>query len=164
MIYRLAEESDVEEICDLVKNAIVNMERNNIFQWDNIYPTKEDFLSDIKKRQLFVGLLNEEISVLYVINKECDRAYESGKWKYPDCEYRIIHRLCVNPKYQNRGIAKDTLLYIEQVLKKQGVRAVRLDVFSKNPYALSLYLNNGYAKTGSVEWRKGRFFLMEKYL
>lgn len=164
MVYRLAGESDIEEICNLIKNATVNMERNNIFQWDNVYPTKEDFLSDIKKQQLFVGLLNEDISVLFVINKECDLAYESGKWKHPDCEYRIIHRLCVNPKYQNRNIAKDTLLYIEQELKKQDVRAIRLDVFSKNPYALSLYLNNGYIKVGYAERRKGKFFLMEKYL
>lgn len=164
MLYRLAKESDIDEICRLIRNAIVNMEKNDIFQWDNIYPAKEDFLSDIKKQQLFVGLLNKDISVLYTINKECDREYENGKWKHPDLEYRIIHRLCVNPEYQNRGIAKGALLHIEQELKKQGVKSIRLDVFSKNPHALSLYLNNGYEKTGCAEWRKGRFFLMEKYL
>lgn len=164
MVYRLAGESDIEEICSLIKNAVANMERDNIFQWDNLYPTKEDFLSDMEKQQLFVGLLDEDISVLYVINKECDRAYESGEWKYPDCEYRVIHRLCVNPNYQNRGIAKNTLLHIERELKKQGVKAIRLDVFSGNPYALSLYVNNGYEKVGYAEWRKGGFFLMEKCL
>lgn len=122
MIYRLARENDIEEICNLIKNAIVYMERYNIFQWDNLYPTKEDFLSDIKKQQLFVGLSNEDISVLYVINKECDEAYKSGKWEFSTCEYSIIHRLCVNPKYQNRGIAKDTLIYIEKKLKNKMLK------------------------------------------
>lgn len=81
-----------------------------------------------------------------------------------DCEYRVIHRLCVNPVYQNRGIAAQTLSHIEEELQKSGIKAVRLDVFSKNPFALSLYLGNGYEKVGFADWRKGSFYLMEKLL
>lgn len=40
--------------------------------------------------------------------------------------------------------------------------SVRLDVFSKNPYAIRLYENNSYEKRGNVCWRKGEFYLMEK--
>lgn len=47
MHYRLAEEQDINSICNLIKSAIAEMERNNIHQWDEIYPTKEDFLDDI---------------------------------------------------------------------------------------------------------------------
>jgi len=70
----------------------------------------------------------------------------------------------VNPKYQNKGIAKATLLHIEKELKKQNVEAIRLDVFSQNLFAISLYLNNGYKKVGNVYWRKGEFYLLEKKL
>jgi len=164
MKYRLANERDIEEIGDLIKNAIDNMELHKIFQWDTVYPSKKDFLLDIKKKQLFVGLSDDEISVLYVVNKECDDAYKNGDWEYKDCEYCIIHRLCVNPKYQNKGIAKATLLHIEKELKKQNVEAIRLDVFSQNLFAISLYLNNGYKKVGNVYWRKGEFYLLEKKL
>ena len=101
---------------------------------------------------------------MYVINQECDKAYQNGEWKYPDCEYRIIHRLCVNPVYQNQGIGTQTLSHIERELRKSGIEAVRLDVFSNNPFALSLYSNNGYKKVGYADWRKGRFYLMEKLL
>lgn len=164
MFYRLAKENDIEEICDLIKAAICNMEKQSIFQWDELYPVKEDFLEDIRKQQLFIGLLDDDISVVYTVNKECEEEYQNGKWKYPDCEYRIIHRLCVNPAYQNQGIAKDTLSHIEKELRKINVEAIRLDVFSKNPFALSLYLSNGYEKVGFANWRKGRFYLMEKLL
>ena len=73
MFYRLAEERDIDEIYSLIKDAICNMENHHIFQWDTWYPTKADFLSDIRKRQLIVGILNYNIAVVYVINQECDK-------------------------------------------------------------------------------------------
>lgn len=55
MIYRLAKETDIDKICSLIENAIIIMENQKIFQWDSLYPSKEDFLDDIQKQQLFVG-------------------------------------------------------------------------------------------------------------
>ncbi|MDE6762727.1 MAG: GNAT family N-acetyltransferase [Oscillospiraceae bacterium] len=162
--YRSAEESDLDAICSLIGRAIESMEKNKIFQWDNVYPSREVFAEDISNGELFVGTLDGGIAVLYVINRECDDEYGKCRWKYLDCEYRIIHRLCVDPKYQKMGIAKNTLKHIEAELKSSGVEAIRLDVFSDNPSALALYLNSGYEKAGSAEWRMGRFFLMEKCL
>lgn len=48
MIYRLAKETDIDTICFLVENAVKKMESQQIFQWDNLYPTKSDFLDDIR--------------------------------------------------------------------------------------------------------------------
>ena len=62
------------------------------------------------------------------------------------------------------GIAKTTLSHIEQELWKSNIEAVRLDAFSENPFALSLYQKAGYEKVGVADWRKGRFYLMEKRL
>jgi len=164
IVYRLAEENDIEEIIELVENAISKMEEKGIYQWDDLYPTVEVFLSDIKSRQLYVGIIDKEISVIYVVNNECDEAYQNGNWKYPTSEYRVIHRLCVNPKYQNKGVAGSTLKHIENELRTQNIESIRLDVFSENPFALSLYEKNGYKEVGFADWRKGRFFLMEKHL
>lgn len=164
MIYRLAKETDIDKICSLVESVVRKMEIQQIFQWDNLYPTKADFLDDVQKQQLFIGMSNNDISVVYVLNKDSDKEYENGAWKYPNSEYRIIHRLCVNPEYQNRGIAKSTLIHIEKELREMGIETIRLDVFSNNPFALSLYQNNGYKKVGNADWRKGRFYLMEKHL
>lgn len=54
--------------------------------------------------------------------------------------------------------------FIETSVKEKGIEAVRLDVFSQNPYALRLYQKCGYQEVGTVQWRKGIFYLMEKYL
>ena len=39
--YRKGNTGDLKEICTLIKGAIVNLERHNIFQWDNLYPDEE---------------------------------------------------------------------------------------------------------------------------
>lgn len=164
ILYRVATVSDLNEIFLLVCNAIKRMEADDIYQWDSIYPTKEDFDSDIKKNQLYVGIVNDKIAVVYVLNKEFEEEYKNGKWQCFTESFYIIHRLCVSPDFQKHGVAYTTLLHIENELKLIGTDSIRLDVFSKNPYALKLYINSGYKKVGVVHWRKGQFYLMEKIL
>ncbi len=160
--YRKAEPNDIEEICSIVHDAVDVMEQNNIFQWDDLYPAQEDYREDIEKSQLYVGSVNCQIAVMYTLNQKCDKEYENGKWKYKDEPFYTVHRLCVAPNYQNKGIARSTLLYIEKQLKEIGIHVIRLDVFSDNPFALRLYNSLGYLKVGHADWRKGKFFLMEK--
>ncbi len=160
--YRKAEPNDIEEICSIVYDAVDVMEQNNIFQWDDLYPAKGDFQKDIEKDQLYVGLVDGQIAIMYTLNQEYEKEYENGKWKYKDRPFAIVHRLCINPAFQNKGIAKSTLLHIEKQLKEIGIHVIRLDVFSNNPFALRLYNSLGYSKVGYADWRKGKFFLMEK--
>lgn len=164
MDFKKATESDIEEICSLVKNAIAVMDQDGIPQWDEIYPTKEDFLNDIRAQSLYKGIIDGQIAVIYALNKFQDEAYFSADWTYRGEDFCIIHRLCVNPEFQNRGVAKNTLAYIEQQLREAGIKAIRLDVFTLNPYALRLYEKADYHQTGTAEWRKGKFLLMEKEL
>lgn len=162
--YRCAKENDIDAVCNLVSLAIGNMESRNIYQWDSLYPVRDDFMEDIEKGELFVGEAGNAIVVIYTLNKYCDKEYKNGAWKYADSDFRVIHRLCVHPDYQNHGIAQCTLHHIETELKKKHIDTIRLDVFTENPYALKLYENHGYEKTGYADWRKGRFLLMEKHL
>ena len=162
--YRMADIDDLDDIFRIVENAVKQMEHEKIHQWDSIYPTKEDFSNDIRKKQLYIGIINDKIVVVYALNKECDEQYKSGEWQYIGNNYNVIHRLCVSPDYQNKGIARATLLHIEKELELLGIKAIRLDVFCENPYALKLYSNNGYHKVGIAYWRKGKFLLMEKLI
>lgn len=162
--YRKATINDLEEIYALVSHAIDNLIRHEILQWDEVYPTKEDFRDDISKKQLYVGSTDGQIAVVYALNQECDKEYQNGRWEHPDVPFYIVHRLCVNPDFQNKGIARHTLLHIETELLKDDIHAIRLDAFCNNPYALKLYDSLHYSKVGYADWRKGRFYLMEKYL
>ncbi len=162
--YRLANVNDLEEINLLVQKAISKMEDNDIHQWDELYPTKEDFANDIKNGDLYAGIIGSEIAVVFALNQESDEDYKNGTWAYPERAYFVLHRLCVNPAFQNRGVAAKTMQYIEEMLRNKEIQAIRLDVFSKNPYSQRLYARAGYVQTGTADWRKGRFYLMEKYI
>lgn len=160
--YQIANVNDLDEIYNLVKSAIDSMIKQNIFQWDDLYPNMDDFRQDINKNQLHIGLVDNR-AVIYVLNQECDNEYKNGNWKYKHQPFYIIHRLCVHPIFQNQGITKTTLMHIEEEVRALGIHSIRLNVFSENPFALKLYHHYGYSKTGDVNWRKGKFYLMEKH-
>lgn len=160
--FRLGKKEDLDEICALVTSAIENMNRQNIPQWDEIYPNREVLAEDIERCELTVGVLDEKIAVIYVINKEHDPLYATGKWKYTGENWRVLHRLCVNPAFQNQSIGRKTMDYLEQDLKEKGVESIRLDAFTLNPFAIRLYEKRNYHTVGEVNFRKGRFYLMEK--
>ncbi|MDO5520356.1 MAG: GNAT family N-acetyltransferase [bacterium] len=162
--FRTASLSDLQEINQLVQDAIDTMNNLQIFQWDERYPDQEILQEDIEKEELYVGLVDGHIAVIYVLNREADLEYDDAKWRFENRPFYVLHRLCVAPSYQKCGIARKTVLHIEEELRSKGIEAIRLDVFSKNPYALRLYDHLGFTKVGHADWRKGRFYLMEKYI
>lgn len=164
MQFRPGTKEDINEIDCLIRKAIEHMEHQGIHQWDEVYPTREDFLYDIDMNTLYVAVEDDKIIAVYVINQDCDDEYYDWEWKNPDDSACLIHRLCVSPDFQNRGIGSKVLAHIEEQVKSMGYLSIRLDVFSENPYALKLYEKYGYEKRGHADWRKGRFFLMEKTL
>ena len=164
MNYSKADINDLEEIYSLYQNAIITMEKDNIHQWDEIYPDKDILKEDITKNQMYIGKTDNKIAVCFVLSEECDEEYKNGCWKYPNSRFNVIHRLCVNPLFQNQGIAAKTLEYIENLSKSEGYDSIRLDCFTQNPYSKKLYDKAGYSITGYADWRKGRFELREKKL
>ena len=115
------------------------MEEKGIHQWDAIYPTKEDFANDIINDTLYTVTEGAQLIAIYTINTEYNPEYLNTKWTYNGEMTCIIHRLCVSPEVQNRGIGKIVLNHIENQLQNIEVESVRLDVFSENPYAIRLY-------------------------
>lgn len=164
MNYRIAVMTDIDHICVMVSKAIKHMQEQGIDQWDEIYPNRKDFMDDICKGTLYVAEERDKLAAIYVISQECDDEYKKCTWNSPDTTACVIHRLCVSPDFQNQGVGKQILDHIEEQLREGSYTSIRLDVYTKNPYALKLYTNNGYEERGYADWRKGRFLLMEKKL
>ena len=160
--FMLAQKEDLDKVLAMFTDAINEMNRNGIDQWDNIYPDRNILQDDIIKKQLYIGLSEGTVVSTYVINQECDEQYINGKWKYSNSTYYVIHRLCVNPLFQNQRIGTLTMLHIENEIRKMGIDTIRLDAFTLNPYAVKMYEKLGYLKIGFAHWRKGIFYLMEK--
>ena len=74
--FRPAQQTDIDGICALVASAITHMQEQKIFQWDEKYPTRDDFLGDLKENTLFVGTIEGKIAVTFTVNQTCDPEYE----------------------------------------------------------------------------------------
>lgn len=164
--FRKADLSDLDEILTFVQASIEKMISEGIFQWDEIYPCRSDFEEDIRQGTLSVGIdeVTGKIASIYVLNDLYDEAYTTADWKYHGEKFRILHRIVVNPEFQHKGMGRTTMVHLMQELKAQGMEALRLDVFSENPYSQRLYDSLGFIRCGQAQWRKGLFFLLEKKL
>lgn len=78
MEYRLGKKEDIDEICNLISSAIKTMENQGIHQWDDLYPTRDDFSADIQDKTLYVAMEHDRIVAVYVISRECDPEYLNG--------------------------------------------------------------------------------------
>ena len=114
MEYRIGIPSDLDNICALIKDAVAEMEKHGIYQWDEIYPNRNDFEEDIQNNTLYVVCDEDDLIAFYVISGECDEQYANGHWKYDEDTSFILHRFCVAPKVQNRGLGKEILIHIEK--------------------------------------------------
>ena len=162
--YSKATLNQADKVFSVYSAAVKHMEQQGIHQWDEIYPDLQIITEDISKNQMYIGTIGEKIAVCFVLSEEYDEEYKNGKWQHPDSRFCVIHRLCVNPEFQNQGIATKTMEYIEKVCKEAGYDSIRLDCFTENPYSRRLYDKAGYSVVGYADWRKGRFELREKYI
>jgi ribosomal protein S18 acetylase RimI-like enzyme len=162
-IFRLAEASDAQAVCELYVQATAHMRETGIDQWDERYPTKEILCEDIANGEMYVLARGEDILSAVVINARQDDEYVQGDWRCGG-NPAVIHRLCVHPKHKHQGVAAETVRRAERLISGRGYDCVRLDAFTRNPYAMKLYERLGYQKAGEIRFRKGLFALMEKAL
>lgn len=162
--FEKAQDSDKDDVMQLLNAAKENMKENGIDQWDEIYPAISDVSKDIKEGTLTLVKQGGKLVAVYTLNKHQDAAYKFGDFKDNSDNYIVLHRLCVNPKYEGMGIAARTLKHIDEEALKEGFSSIRLDAFTKNPRAVKLYENAGYNYAGDAYFRKGKFLLMEKLI
>ena len=75
--YRKAISENFDKIMELIKSAIINMNEAEIYQWDAIYPDEATIKQDIDNNDLYIGIVDEKIAVIYVINNSCDEEYNN---------------------------------------------------------------------------------------
>src|SRR5213075_3263091 len=75
----------------------------------------------------------------------------------------VVHRLCVDPSEQQKGVARQLMDFTESYAASHGYRSVRLDAYSGNPRAVDFYRRRGYREAGIVFFprRSGPFNCFE---
>lgn len=151
---RSAKISEIDEILTITKACAAFMIKNNIFQWNEHYPSKQAFVNDIDRNELFVLQVDKKIIGTIVISTLMDDEYIPIEWLTPNDKNIYIHRLSIHPDYQGKSYARKLMDFAESYAKEKGFVSVRLDTFSQNKRNQKFYEARGYAKLGDIFFPK----------
>ena len=146
----LAEINDLNDIMKMIHNCANDLISKNIFQWNEKYPSRDIFLSDIEKKNLFILKNNSGIIGCIALSHEKDIEYTDVKWLTKDDKNLYVHRLAVDPKFQKKGIGKLLMDFAEDYARNNKFISVRLDTFSKNERNNRFYKSRKYTKLDDV--------------
>ncbi len=153
---RPATAADLDAAMALVTAVIADMRRRGLDQWDELYPDRATLAADIAAGHLFVLRDDHGLAAMVALNDDQPPEYAGVAWTTPG-PVLVVHRLAVAPHRHRSGLGRRLMDFAERLAARQGCRAVRLDTFSGNPVAQAFYGARGYARTGEVRFRKGRF-------
>lgn len=146
--------SEIPEILSLTQACAQAMITNNIYQWNEHYPSKEAFKNDIEQEELYVLKENNLIIGTIVISTFMDKEYIPITWLTPTKNNYYIHRLAVHPAHQRKGYARQLMDYAEAFAKAKKATSIRLDTFSQNQRNQRFYETRGYQKLGDIYFPK----------
>ena len=146
----LAKITDLNRIMEITRACAIDLISNNIFQWNEKYPSKEAFKKDIEKNTLYICKNKSRITGCISLCADKDEEYENVEWITEDFKNLYLHRLAVHPEYQKKGVGRSLMDFAEEYAKLNGFKSVRLDTFSQNPRNNKFYKSRNYVQLGDV--------------
>ncbi|MFC0189636.1 GNAT family N-acetyltransferase [Fictibacillus aquaticus] len=149
---RQAEINESAEVMSLIQLCTEDMLSKHIFQWDEYYPNFSYIEETANANELYVLCESRKIIGAVVLNEWQSEEWDNVAWSDNSSQALIIHTLCLLPSEQGKGYGKKLLLFCEKFAAEQKYSCIRLDAFSGNKAALTLYESNRYIKRGEVQF------------
>jgi len=162
LMIKIVSISMLDRIMEIYSSAIKRMEELNIYQWDDVYPNKELIQNDIASNTMYGYFVNSDLCAIQVINTIQSPEYSQIQWKFKDINPLVLHRLCVDPEFQNQGISKEMIFFAEKYAVENNFKTIRFDAFINNNISVNIYKKMGFIDSGIVNFRKGGFYCFEK--
>lgn len=110
------------------------------------YPTSVFLEDSMQKGDLYIAEENEMIIGAMVLNHQASDEYKKVRWSVSaeDSEVTVIHALAVHPSYLGKGYAKQLVRFAIDCARRDGQKAIRIDVLPRNRRAKALYTGMGF--------------------
>lgn len=118
---------------------------------------------DDEGRRIFSGKDSQKPAILWRLNPNASRLSLGFVWeedgrivgnvtvlKSQPYHRHLVVNVAVHPDYRRRGIARNLMEYVAQMVKKRGGRQILLQVVKDNHAALQLYQSMHYQTIGSM--------------
>ena len=159
--------SDLNDLLAITKRCAKHMIDKEIYQWNELYPSKEVLQKDIVLQQLWKLEVDHKIIGLIVLTDIEDAEYKDIKWLTKNHQNLYIHRLAVHPEFQGKGYAQKLMDFAENYAFKNNYVSVRLDTFSKNKRNQEFYKKRNYIQLDAIYFPKQSehpFYCFEKIM
>lgn len=130
------------------------------------HPTDRMIEEYVKSDSMYFTEEAGEITGAVAVTFYQDESYHPVQWNVEakDDEVAIIHLLCIHPKKQGCGLAKNIVKEIIGLAKAEHLKAVRLDALCCNTPAHKLYEGLGFTKCGTQNWYASNTGYIDFYL
>lgn len=162
---RKAKLNDLNSIMEIIKSTVEEMKTYNNNQWDENYPQAKDFTNDIESGNLYVDDDRGNIKGFICVNFIEPVEYENINWSSND-KSMVIHRMAVNPKFRQQGVASEMMHFAEKLASDNNVVYLKTDTYSINTKMNSLFKKFGFNLVGEMSFlgKEKPFYCYDKLL
>lgn len=152
--YRKAVLEDINQVMEAVEFSRELLRNQGNGQWQDGYPSRNDFLNDINNDRLFVVLDKNNpkniAGVCAITYEEEDYAHlYEGKW-LTDLPYMVMHRVAIKKEYQGQGYGKKLFEAFIHQATIEGYHSLRIDTHAGNDVMRHLIQLFGFAYCGKA--------------
>lgn len=151
---RNAKKAEIPQILSITRDCALYMKSQNIFQWNENYPSLDAFYIDLLRKELFVLLSENTIIGCITLTPKIDDEYLPINWLTPNKNNLYVHRLAIHPDFQGKGNAQKLMNFAEKFALENNYTSVRLDTFSQNKRNQQFYEKRKYQKLGEIYFPK----------
>lgn len=147
---RIANLCDLDRIDEIYNEIHAEIEVGRaVIGWvRGVYPTRALAENSIRLREMYVLEREGEILACGRINRYQGAEYDGAHWNFeaaPD-EVLVLHTLVVSPRCKGQGCGTEFVAYYENMARREGFSALRIDTNALNLPARALYKKLGYAE------------------
>lgn len=151
VLFRPAKLEELDEIWNIIKDAIARRKADGSNQWQDGYPNPTVLSDDISHNQGFVLIESNEVVgyAAVLINDEPQYDEIDGAW-LTNGDFVVFHRVAIAKDYLGKGYAKRLFEAIHDYARSKNIKSVKADTNFDNPAMLRLFDKLGYTFCGEV--------------
>ena len=163
--FRKAQISEISQIWDILRQAILRRKEDGSDQWQDGYPNPVVIQTDIEKGEGFVLILEETIVgyVAILINDEPEYARIEGEW-LTNNDFVVFHRVAISENHLGRGLSKLLIDCVEDYARMNNIYSIKADTNYDNIIMKKIFDKLGYIYCGEVYFRGSSRKAYEKVL
>ena len=144
---------DFPAVCALYESVCAAMQAGGIDQWRwGEYPNEDILRATLEAGTLYVAREGADLLCAVTVDTCFDAEYAGVNWLF-GVKPGAFHRLAIAPVHQGKGLGKQVVGAVCDILRGMGCDTLRIDTYASNLGAQTLYENRiGMRKAGEVHF------------